>query len=65
MNDHGRARVVLDTGSMTRGSGSKNEDKERNNRKWFVERDLIEGHHPPARKPVLQHHRRRPERRAV
>jgi len=43
MNDHGRAAVVLDTGAMTRGSGSKNEDKERNIRKWFIERDLIEG----------------------
>lgn len=28
---------------MTRGSGSKNEDKERNIRKWFVEHDLIDG----------------------
>ncbi len=43
MNDHGRAAVVLDTGAMTRGSGSKNEDKERNIRKWFVDRDLVEG----------------------
>ena len=43
MNDNGRAAVVLDTGAVTRGSGSKNEDKERNIRKWFVEHDLIEG----------------------
>jgi len=43
MNDHGRAAVVLDTGAVTRGSGSKNEDKERNIRKWFVEQDLIDG----------------------
>ncbi len=43
MNDGGRAAIVLDTGAMTRGSGSKNEDKERNIRKWFVDRDLIEG----------------------
>jgi type I restriction enzyme M protein len=43
MGDHGRAAVVLDTGAMTRGSGSKNEDKERNIRKWFVEQDLIDG----------------------
>jgi type I restriction enzyme M protein len=28
---------------VTRGSGSKNEDKERNIRKWFVDRDLIDG----------------------
>jgi type I restriction enzyme M protein len=43
MNDNGRAAVVLDTGAVTRGSGSKNEDKERNIRRWFVEQDLIEG----------------------
>lgn len=43
MGDRGRAAVVLDTGAVTRGSGSKNEDKERNVRRWFVERDLIDG----------------------
>jgi type I restriction enzyme M protein len=43
LNDHGRAAVVIDTGAVARGSGSKNEDKERNIRKWFVERDLIDG----------------------
>lgn len=43
LNDRGRAAVVLDTGAVTRGSGSKNEDKERNIRKWFVDRDLIDG----------------------
>lgn len=43
MDDDGRAAVVLDTGAATRGSGSKNEDKERNIRKWFVEHDLIDG----------------------
>jgi type I restriction enzyme M protein len=43
LNDHGRAAVVLDTGAVTRGSGSKNEDKERNIRKWFVDNDLIDG----------------------
>lgn len=43
LNDHGRAAVVLDTGAVTRGSGSKNEDKERNIRKWFVDQDLIDG----------------------
>ena len=43
LNDRGRAAVVLDTGAMTRGSGSKNEDKERNIRKWFVDRDFIDG----------------------
>lgn len=43
LRENGRAAVVLDTGAATRGSGSKNEDKERNIRKWFVERDLIDG----------------------
>jgi type I restriction enzyme M protein len=43
LNDHGRAAVVLDTAAVTRGSGSKNEDKERNIRKWFVDNDLIDG----------------------
>ena len=35
--------MVLDTGSMTRGSGARHEDRERNIRKWFVEHDLIDG----------------------
>ncbi len=39
----GRAAVVLDTGAASRGSGKKNDDKERNIRKWFVEHDLVEG----------------------
>lgn len=43
MNDGGRAAVVLDTGAVSRGSGSRNEDKERNIRKWFVDRDYIDG----------------------
>lgn len=43
MNEHGRAAVVFDTGAVSRGSGNKNEDKERNIRKWFVENDLIDG----------------------
>ncbi len=43
MKPNGRAAVVLDTGAVTRGSGSKNEDKERNIRKWFVDHDLIDG----------------------
>jgi len=43
LNERGRAAVVLDTGAMTRGSGSKHEDRERNIRKWFVERDLSDG----------------------
>src|SRR5579875_1292696 len=43
MNEQGRAVVVLDTGAVTRGSGSRNENKERNIRKWFVDQDLIDG----------------------
>ena len=43
LNERGRAAVVLDTGAVTRGSGSRNEDRERNIRRWFVERDLIDG----------------------
>ena len=43
LNERGRAAVVLDTGAVTRGSGTKHEDKERNIRKWFVDNDLIEG----------------------
>ena len=43
LKNKGRAAVVLDTGAVTRGSGSKNEDKERNIRKWFVEHDLVDG----------------------
>lgn len=43
MKEGGRAAVVLDTGALTRGSGSKNEDRERNIRKWFVERDYVDG----------------------
>jgi len=43
LKDTGRAAVVLDTGAVTRGSGSRNEDKEKTIRKWFVDHDLIEG----------------------
>ena len=43
LKQDGRAAVVLDTGAVTRGSGSRNEDRERNIRRWFVERDLVDG----------------------
>ncbi len=43
LKDNGRAAIVLDTGAVTRGSGSKGEDKERNIRRWFVEHDLVDG----------------------
>lgn len=43
LKSNGRAAVVLDTGAVTRGSGSQNEDKENTIRKWFVDQDIIEG----------------------
>jgi type I restriction enzyme M protein len=43
LKDNGRAAVVLDTGAVTRGSNSRNEDKERNIRRWFIDNDLIDG----------------------
>lgn len=39
----GRAAVVLDTSAVTRGSGNKNEDREKTIREWFVKQDIIEG----------------------
>ncbi len=43
LKDNGRAAIVLDTGAVSRGSGSKNTNRERDIRKKFVEEDLIEG----------------------
>jgi type I restriction enzyme M protein len=43
LNDNGRAAVVLDTGAVSRGSGSKSSNKEKVVRQAFVEADLIEG----------------------
>ncbi len=43
LKESGRAAIVLDTGAVSRGSGSQNADRERNIRKKFVEEDLIEG----------------------
>ena len=43
LNERGRATVVLDTGAVTRGSGAKHQDRERNIRKWFVDQDLVDG----------------------
>jgi type I restriction enzyme M protein len=42
LNNSGRAAVVLDTGAVSRGSGSKSSDKEKTIRQAFVEADLIE-----------------------
>jgi type I restriction enzyme M protein len=43
MKETGRAAVVLDTGAVTRGSGTKGEDRERNIRKWFIKHDYVDG----------------------
>lgn len=43
LKDNGRAAIVLDTGAVSRGSGSQHTDRERDIRKKFVEEDLIEG----------------------
>lgn len=43
LNGQGRAAVVLDTGAVSRGSGSKSSNRERDIRQKFVEADLIEG----------------------
>jgi len=43
LNDHGRAVTVLDTGAVSRGSGGPGSNRERDIRKRFIERDLIEG----------------------
>jgi len=42
LNDTGRATVVLDTGAVSRGSGSKSSNREKTIRQAFVEADLIE-----------------------
>ena len=43
LRTNGRAAIVLDTGAVSRGSGNKNTNRERDIRKEFVENDLIEG----------------------
>ena len=43
LQENGRAAIVLDTGAVSRGSGSQNTDRERDIRKKFVAEDLIEG----------------------
>ena len=43
LKENGRAGIVLDTGAVSRGSGSKQNSRERDIRKEFVEEDLIEG----------------------
>jgi len=43
MKDNGRAAIILDTGAVSRGSGSASKSSEKDIRKWFIENDLIEG----------------------
>lgn len=42
LNDTGKMAVVLDTGAVSRGSGSQGSNRERNIRKRFVDDDLVE-----------------------
>lgn len=42
LNDGGRMAVVLDTGAVSRGSGTSGRNRERDIRKEFVDRDLVE-----------------------
>ncbi len=42
LKENGRAAIVLDTGAVSRGSGSKQSNRERDIRRGFVENDLVE-----------------------
>ena len=42
LRDGGKATVVLDTGAVSRGSGNQGSNRERDVRKAFVERDMVE-----------------------
>jgi len=42
LNKNGKAAIVLDTGSVTRGSGNKGSNREKEIRKAFVDNDWIE-----------------------
>lgn len=43
LKENGKIAVVIDTGAVSRGSGSSGKNRERDIRKEFVDRDLIEG----------------------
>jgi len=43
LKDNGKLALVLDTGSVSRGSGNQGSNRERDIRKMFVEEDLVEG----------------------
>jgi type I restriction enzyme M protein len=42
LNEKGKMAVVLDTGAVSRGSGSSGKNRERDIRKIFVEQNLVE-----------------------
>ena len=42
LNDDGRMALVIDTGAVSRGSGNRGSNRERDIRKAFVEKDLVE-----------------------
>ncbi len=72
LNETGRAAVVLDTGAVSRGSGSKSTNKEKAIRKEFIEKDFIEGvillpenlfYNTTAPGIILLLNRRKPENR--
>jgi type I restriction enzyme M protein len=42
LNERGKMAMVIDTGAVSRGSGNQGSNRERDVRKVFVERDLIE-----------------------
>ena len=42
LNDNGKMAVVLDTGAVSRGSGNVGKNRERDIRKEFVDKDLVE-----------------------
>ena len=42
LNEKGKMAVVLDTGAVSRGSGNVGKNRERDIRKEFVEKDLVE-----------------------
>lgn len=42
LNNNGRAAIVLDTGSVSRGSGNRGSNKEKDIRQKFVDKDWIE-----------------------
>ncbi len=72
LKETGRAAIVLDTGAVSRGSGSKQSNRERDIRKEFVEANLIEGvvllpenlfYNTSAPGIILVLNRRKPEER--